>query len=76
MVLTLMYNTGNCCNFGLCPSSGTLTNAKEHNVSEIGSVSILRSEGMRHLLCWVSKIELTSVTGSIARPQTTRKTKT
>jgi hypothetical protein len=27
--------------FGLCPSSGILKKAKEHNVSENGSVSIL-----------------------------------
>jgi hypothetical protein len=28
--------------FGLCPSSGNLKNTKERNVSETGSISILR----------------------------------
>jgi hypothetical protein len=31
--------------FGLCPSSGILKKSREHNVSETGSVSVLRSEG-------------------------------
>jgi hypothetical protein len=30
------------CGFGRCPSSGILKNAKEHSVSETGSVSVLR----------------------------------
>jgi hypothetical protein len=28
--------------FGLCPSSGTINNTKEHNISESESVSVLR----------------------------------
>jgi hypothetical protein len=34
---------------GLGPSSGIL-NTRKHNVSETGSVSVLRE--VRHLLCW------------------------
>jgi hypothetical protein len=37
--------------FGLCPSSSILK-AREHNISETGSVSVLRWGG-RHLLSWV-----------------------
>jgi hypothetical protein len=40
-VLTMVYNTQNCWVFGLCPSSGILK-TREHNVSEIGSASVLR----------------------------------
>jgi hypothetical protein len=38
----MVYNTQNCWVFALCPSSSILNNTKEHNVSEIGSVSVLR----------------------------------
>jgi hypothetical protein len=47
--------------FDLGPSSGILITG-EHNVSETGSVPILRW-GRRHLLCWVPQKELTSITG-------------
>jgi hypothetical protein len=40
-VLTMVYNTQNYWVFGLCPSSGILETRK-HNVSETGSVSVLR----------------------------------
>jgi hypothetical protein len=40
-VLTMVYNTQNYWGFGLCPSSGILE-AIKHNISEIGSVSVLR----------------------------------
>jgi hypothetical protein len=36
-----MY-TQNYCAFLICPSSGILENSREHNVSETGSVSVLR----------------------------------
>jgi hypothetical protein len=42
-----------CWIFGLCTSPGILKNTKEHNVSEIGYVSVLRSLDGRQLLCWV-----------------------
>jgi hypothetical protein len=40
-VLTIGRSTHNHCVPGLCPSPGIL-NTRKHNVSEIGSVSILR----------------------------------
>jgi hypothetical protein len=40
----MVYNTQNYWIFGLFPSSGILENRK-HDVSETGSVSILRSRG-------------------------------
>jgi hypothetical protein len=40
----MVYNTRNYWVFGLCPSSGILK-YREHNVSETGSVSVLRSGG-------------------------------
>jgi hypothetical protein len=48
----MVHNTQNYWLFGLCPSSGILK-TREHIVSEIGSVSVLRKGG-RHLLYWVS----------------------
>jgi hypothetical protein len=39
--------------FGLCPSFDILKETKEHNVSETGSVSVLREGCGRHLLCRV-----------------------
>jgi hypothetical protein len=50
--------------FGLRPASGILETRK-HNVSETGSVSILRWGGRRHLLYWVPKKELTSINGPV-----------
>jgi hypothetical protein len=42
-VLTMVYNTLRYWVFGLCPSSGFfLNNNEKHNVSETGSVSVLR----------------------------------
>jgi hypothetical protein len=38
--------------FGLCPSSGIIETRK-HNVSDIGSVSVFRGRGGRHLLICV-----------------------
>jgi hypothetical protein len=38
----MVYNTQGYWVFGLCPSSCILKNTKEHNVSETGSVSVLR----------------------------------
>jgi hypothetical protein len=38
----MVYNTQDYWVFGLRPLSGILTNKKEHNVLETGSVSILR----------------------------------
>jgi hypothetical protein len=38
--------------FGLCRSSGILETRK-HNVSETGSLSVLKWGGGRRLLCWV-----------------------
>jgi hypothetical protein len=40
-VLTIVYNTQNYRALGLRPSSGILVNTK-HNVSETGSISVLR----------------------------------
>jgi hypothetical protein len=40
-VLTMVYNTQNYWVLGLCSSSGILETGK-HNVSETGSVSVLR----------------------------------
>jgi hypothetical protein len=41
MVLMTVYNTQNYWVFGLCLLSGTLK-SREHDVSEAGSVSVLR----------------------------------
>jgi hypothetical protein len=41
-VLAMVYNTQDYWVFGLLPSFGILKNTKEHNVSETGSVSVLR----------------------------------
>jgi hypothetical protein len=42
-VLTMVYNTQRYWVFGLCPSSGFfLNNNEKRNVSETGSVSVLR----------------------------------
>jgi hypothetical protein len=41
LVLTMVYNIKNYLVFGLCPQSGILETRK-HNVSETGSVSVLR----------------------------------
>jgi hypothetical protein len=38
--------------FGLCPSS-SVVETRKHNISETGSVSVLRCGQGRHLLCWV-----------------------
>jgi hypothetical protein len=46
------YSPQNYCVFELCPSPSIL-NTRGHNVSETGSVSVLRWRG-RHLLCWTS----------------------
>jgi hypothetical protein len=40
-ILTMVFNTQNYWVSGLCPSSGIL-NTRKHNVSETGSVSVLR----------------------------------
>jgi hypothetical protein len=40
----MVHNAQNCWVFGLCPSS-RIPETREHNVSETGSVSILRWEG-------------------------------
>jgi hypothetical protein len=40
-ILTVVYNTHNYWGSGLCPSSGILKTIK-HNVSETGSVFVLR----------------------------------
>jgi hypothetical protein len=40
----MVYNTQNYCVFGLCPSSGVLETRK-HDVSETGSVSVLKRRG-------------------------------
>jgi hypothetical protein len=37
----MVYNTQNYWDFGLCPPSGILE-IRKHNVSEIGSVSVVR----------------------------------
>jgi hypothetical protein len=42
--LTMVYNTQNYWGFGLCPSSGILKTRK-HNVSETGSIYVLRWGG-------------------------------
>jgi hypothetical protein len=62
----MVYNTQNHWVSGLCASSGIL-NIRKHNVSETGSVSVLRlgGGGGRHLLCWASYNVLTSVTGGL-----------
>jgi hypothetical protein len=41
-ILTMVYNTQDYWVSGLCPSPRIVRNAKEHNVSETGSVSVLR----------------------------------
>jgi hypothetical protein len=41
-VLTMVYNTQRYWVFGLCPSSGFFLNNEKHNISETGSVSVLR----------------------------------
>jgi hypothetical protein len=43
-ILTMVYNTQNYWVSGLCPSSRIL-NTRKHNVSETGSVSVLRWRG-------------------------------
>jgi hypothetical protein len=48
--------------FGLFQSSGILVNRK-YDVSETGSVSVLRWRGRKHLLSWVTWKELISITG-------------
>jgi hypothetical protein len=48
----MVYNTPNYWVFGFSPSFGILETRK-HNVSETGSVSILRWDEGRHLLRWV-----------------------
>jgi hypothetical protein len=50
VIIWLLLHTWN--TEALCPSSGIL-NTRKHNVSEIGSVSVLRLEVGRHLFCWV-----------------------
>jgi hypothetical protein len=52
--VTMVYKSRNYWVFGLCPSFGILK-IREHNVSETGSVSFLRSRGGegRHLLSWI-----------------------
>jgi hypothetical protein len=47
--------------------------SKEHNVSETGSVYVLRSVVGRHLLCWVRYKELTSVFSNNVNTPRTRK---
>jgi hypothetical protein len=54
--LTMVCDTQNCLVLGLCPSSGILE-ARNHNVSETGSVSVLRCEG-KCLLCGVRWLRL------------------
>jgi hypothetical protein len=54
----MVYNTQNYWIFGLFPSSGTLENRK-HDVPEIGSFSVLRLVGGRHLFISVPYKELT-----------------
>jgi hypothetical protein len=44
MVLTMVYNTQNYWVFGLCPLSAVLK-TREHNISETGSISLLRLSG-------------------------------
>jgi hypothetical protein len=51
-VLTMVYNTQDYCVFWTFPSSGILETRK-HDVSETGSVSVLRWKGgRRQLLSW------------------------
>jgi hypothetical protein len=52
-VLTMAYNTNNYWVFGLCPSSG-IVGTRKHDVSETGSVSVLRCVH----ICWLSPAEL------------------
>jgi hypothetical protein len=48
----MVCNTKDYLVFALCPLFGILKTTEEHNVSETGSVSILRRGGGGHLLCW------------------------
>jgi hypothetical protein len=59
-ILAMVYNIQNYWVSGLRPSSGNLKTI-EHNVKEIGSVSVLRWRVGKHLFCLVSKKDLTSV---------------
>jgi hypothetical protein len=61
-IFVTTYKTWNYWVFGLCPSSGILKNTREHNISEAGSIFVLRWGG-RHLLCWFHEKELTSIIG-------------
>jgi hypothetical protein len=45
----MVYNTRNYWVFGLCASSGILRNIRERNISETGSVSIVRCGGAQQL---------------------------
>jgi hypothetical protein len=54
-----LFATQNYWVFGLCSSSGILKTRK-HNVSETGSVSVLRWTG-RHLFCWAPSNHWTGV---------------
>jgi hypothetical protein len=59
-VLTMVYNTQNYWVFGLSPLPRILRTTKEHDVSETGSVSILRWRGekTRTLLCPLERSNL------------------
>jgi hypothetical protein len=50
MDLMMVYNTQNYWIFGLSPTSGIQKKTKEHNVSDTGSLSVLR-RGRRYLPC-------------------------
>jgi hypothetical protein len=52
----MVYHTQSYWVFGLFPTSGIL-GIRKHDVSETGSVSVLRCGG-RHLLSWVPYTEL------------------
>jgi hypothetical protein len=41
--------------------------SREHDVSETGSVSVLRWWGRRHLLSWATQKELISITGHLCQ---------
>jgi hypothetical protein len=60
----MVYNIQNYWVIGLFPSPGILK-TRRNNVYETRSVSVLRWWRGRHLLSWVPKKELTSITGEI-----------
>jgi hypothetical protein len=63
----MVYNTQNYWIFGFCPSSGILK-TREHNVSETGSVSVLRKGETPTLLGPLERANLNHWSGEYVSP--------